>query len=137
METFYRVHWSDAPEFNADNAWSALWGTTRSEDGSQTECLTCDGTGELDDERCTNCGGEGWDDCVRGYSCCWNPESLVAYFNRPGMQPNGENVIVFEGYQTGTGFDGEPCAVPTKIIETLTWEEFLAPPRLTRKVTCS
>jgi hypothetical protein len=126
METFYRIHWSDTPEFNADNAWSGLWGAERSEDGSQTKCRTCDGRGEDEGAPCDDCDGEGWEDCVRGYSCCWDAEGLLAYFNRPGMEPSGEQVIVFEGRQTGNGFDGEPCAVPSKVIETVTWEEFTA-----------
>jgi hypothetical protein len=125
METFYRVHWSDAPEFNADNAWSALWGAERSEDGSQSKCHACDGDGEYDGEPCDDCDGDGWVDCVRGYSCCWDAESLIDYFTDHG-EPNGEQVIVFEGRHTANGFDGEPCAVPSKVIETLTWEKFVA-----------
>ncbi|MFD5142694.1 hypothetical protein [Streptomyces sp. NPDC058401] len=49
MTVFYRLHWADCPPFTADNAWSALWGSTRSTDGSRMECFTCDGTGRLDD----------------------------------------------------------------------------------------
>ncbi|MCX4553186.1 hypothetical protein OG204_35085 [Streptomyces sp. NBC_01387] len=36
-----------------------------------------------------------------------------------------EPVVVFEGWQAGTGFDGEPTAVPEHVIETLPWTEFL------------
>ncbi|MFB4197747.1 hypothetical protein [Streptomyces carpaticus] len=126
MTTWWRVHWSDCPPLSEEHAWSALWGATRSEDGSQTECRDCDGSGDLAGEPCTICGGEGWEDSVPGYSCAASPEALLAYFDRPGMEPWGETVIAFEGRQVDTGFDGEPTAVPTRVLQTWTWEEFVA-----------
>ena len=156
MTVFYRVHPSDAPALTADNAWSAPWGTRRSSDGSQYECIVCDGTGEGTHD-CTACGGggytsefydtpcdtcrgdgiidtcgncdSGWIDCVRGYSCCYNPEQLIRYFTDPGRTGCAEitdQVIVFEGQQEDWGIDGEPTAVPQGISETLSWEEFVA-----------
>jgi hypothetical protein len=126
MAVFYRVHWDDCPELSADNAWSALWGATRSADGTRTECRDCDGEGELAGGTCDACRGEGWEDCVPGYSACDTPEELIEYFDRPGMEPWHEQVVVFEGRQVGTGADGEPTAVPERVIETMTWEGFLA-----------
>ena len=152
MTVFYRVHWSDAPAFNAANAYSALWGAARSKDGSQTECALCDATGKYtrgcprcddsgyDDsscqrcegsgfiDECEPCDGTGWQDCVRGYSCFADPDDLISYFTeraRSGLA-DGEQVIVFEGQRIATGCDGEPTAVPTRVIEALTWEEFVA-----------
>lgn len=127
MTTFYRVHWDDCPPLTPDNAWSALWGADRSPDGSQTECRTCDTTGTLDGETCTDCNGQGWEDCVPGYSSAATPEQLIAYFTRSGMEPTAtDTVIIFDGQQVDTGFDGEPTTVPDTIIETLTWAEFTA-----------
>ncbi|MFZ3491759.1 hypothetical protein ACODT5_00710 [Streptomyces sp. 5.8] len=123
---FYRVQWADCPTFNANNAWSAPWGATRSDDGSRTECRTCDGTGRSDNEECPDCE-DGWDDCVRGYSCCDTPAELLGYFSgpRPAPEPT-DTVIVFEGRQVGAGFDGEPTAIPGRVMETLTWTAFAA-----------
>ncbi|MEU1908418.1 hypothetical protein [Streptomyces hygroscopicus] len=155
MSVFYRVHPSDAPALTADNAWSAPWGTTRSADGSQYECIVCDGTGEGTHD-CPKCGGgcyigeffdipcdrcdgdgfidtcgncdEGWLDCVRGYSCCATPEALIRYFTDAGRSgcADGEQVVVFEGQQEDWGLEGEPTAVPARVIETLSWEAFVA-----------
>ncbi|MFE2850539.1 hypothetical protein ACFXJO_05325 [Streptomyces lavendulae] len=127
MAVFYRLRWSDCPPFGPDNAWSALWGGTRSDDGSRTECLTCDGTGQLDGRPCPDrdCD-EGWIDCVAGYSCCASAEELIAYFNSRGEPAADDTVVVFEGRQMGTGFDGEPTAVPERIVETLAWADFVS-----------
>lgn len=149
-ETYYRFHWADAPTFNAGNAWSAPWGVTRTADGTSYECVTCDGTGEdrtdpichrcdgdgcsrCDngiDVKCRDCDGEGTIDCERGYSSMTSPEALVAYFNDParsGVTASGAGmVVVFEGDWHDTGLDGEPTVVPTKVLETLTWDEFTA-----------
>ncbi|MFJ3839490.1 hypothetical protein ACIPY6_28840 [Streptomyces sp. NPDC090054] len=127
MSIFYRLHWSDCPPFSAENAWSASWGSTRSADGSQTECLTCDGTGELDGEPCSDrdCE-EGWTDCVAGYSCCASADELIAYLGGRGEPGADDTVVVFEGRQVDTGFDGEPTAVPERVIETLIWPDFVA-----------
>jgi hypothetical protein len=54
---------------------------------------------------------------------------LIAYFGAErGGAPTEDagRVIVFEGQHIGTGFDGEPLAVPTEVVETLTWSEFIA-----------
>lgn len=152
-EAFYRLHRDDIP-FTPDRAWSGRWGAEFNEDGSRTMCFTCDGTGigvrdcptctsnyaDPEDrwacptcggdgvvDGCGDCDGEGWEDCVRGFSCEHSPEALLRYFQRRGMDgAPGARVIVFEGRQTGVGFDGEPCAVPEKILEEMTWGEFVA-----------
>lgn len=155
MTTFWRFHWADSPEFGADNAWSALWGTTRTADGTQTLCVACDGTGngvrdcpscngsgylDWDDQcekcqgvgqidGCESCKGEGVDDCQRGYSCFQDPESLLDYFTTPGRgEPADEDgiVVVFEGEYNGPGFDGEDLAIPAKTVEEMTWSAFRA-----------
>ena len=122
---FYRVHPSDCPPFHATNAWSALWGSTRSEDGSQVECPACDGTSEDLGEPCLDCD-DGWIDCVPGYSCCDTAQELIDYFTERSEPTADDAVIVFEGRQVDTGFDGEPTAVPHHVIETLTWDQFTA-----------
>ena len=153
-ETYYRIHWADCPAFSPENAWSALWGATRSPDGSQTECTvcagvgkssspcptcdgrgyrdgdpdhecgTCDGTGDVDE--CTACDGTGWQDALQGYSCCDTAEELVRYFTHAARDAaeDDDKVVVFEGTRVGDGFDGEPLAVPTRIIEEVPWSEF-------------
>lgn len=149
MTTFWRFHWADCPEFNTANAWSALWGATRTPDGTQTVCVTCDGTGQsaiaelhraCDGDgcndcdggyttRCITCGGEGVDDCQRGYSCFIEAASLLDYFTAPGRgEPADDDgkVILFEGDYQGNGFDGEDLAVPTTTVKEMTWSEFLA-----------
>ncbi|WP_289008987.1 hypothetical protein [uncultured Thermomonospora sp.] len=148
METFYRWHQNDIP-FTADRAWSGLWGAEFNEDGSKTMCFACDGTGagvrdcptctgdwekrwdcptcqgEGIVDGCEDCDGEGWKPCVRGFSCEYTPEALIRYFAEYDEPPGDGRVVVFEGEETGTGFDGEPCAVPERVIEELTWGEFL------------
>ncbi|MFJ6215081.1 hypothetical protein ACIQGZ_17355 [Streptomyces sp. NPDC092296] len=155
MAVFYRLHWSDCPPLTPDNAWSAPWragDTRRSPDGSGAWCLSCDGTGKdwrpcprCDEDpdhtptcehcdgqgaidECATCDGTGWEPCVHGYSCTENPEDLLAYFAERHMTSmlTGEPVVVFEGQQVDTGCDGEPTAIPTRVIETLTWSEFTA-----------
>lgn len=116
---FYRYHWGDCPEFSAENAWSALWGLTRSEDGSRTECPSCDGQG------CEDCGGEGWVDALRGYSACESAEELLAYFAKRGAPDDAGNVFVFEGVRVGNGFDGEALVVPTTIVRRMSWDAFV------------
>jgi hypothetical protein len=125
--TFYRWHQNEAPAFTADNAWSGLWGSTFSADGSQTQCRTCDGTGKYADMPCEECDGEGWEDCLPGYSCCHSAEDLLTYMRVHAGKPEGDEgrVIVFEGEQVDTGFDGEPTAVPNKILKEMTWSEFV------------
>lgn len=118
-QTYYRLHWGDCPEFGAANAWSALWGAVRSEDGSRTECRACDGEG------CEDCDGEGWQDACEGYSCCGSAEELIEYMALHG--PGGEGtVIVFTGRRVGNGFDGEPLVVPAEVVETMTWAQLVA-----------
>lgn len=125
-QTFYRVHWTDCPPLTPDNAWSALWGSTRSEDGTQTECRQCDGTGEFDRESCPNCNGEGWHDCVPGYSATTTALGLVEYFDGPDGLEGDEPVVIFEGRQVSYGIEGEPTVIPERILETLTWADFVA-----------
>lgn len=125
-QTFYRVHWADCPPLAPDNAWSALWGSTRSEDGSRTECPQCDGTGEFGRESCSNCNGEGWLDCVPGYSATKSAADLVEYFDGPDGLEGDEPVVIFEGRQASYGIEGEPTVIPERILETLTWADFVA-----------
>lgn len=145
--TFFRWHQAEAPAFTAANAWSGLWGSEFSDDGSCTKCPACDGDGDgwrdcpschgdpngcerCDDtgaiNECEDCEGAGWRDCVRGYSCCWTAEELAAYMTKHAGEPRDEwgAVIVFDGDLAGTGFDGEPTAVPTTVIKEMTWSEF-------------
>ena len=149
--TFYRWHRTDAPAFTATNAWSGLWGSEFSEDGTRTLCPTCDGSGEgwrdcptcrgdMDrmpgcDEcegagvinRCEDCHGDGWRDCVRGYSCCASAAELIAYMREHAGEPRDDwgTVLAFEGEQTGTGYDGEPTVVPSRVIAEMAWSEFV------------
>ncbi len=126
-DTFYRVHWDGCPEFSAANAWSALWGSERGDDPSRTKCHDCDGGALLEFlGGCQVCGGEGWEDAVRGYSCTDTAEELIAYFTKHSEPSGGDAVVIFEGEQVGNGVDGEPLAVPTGAVETTTWAEFLA-----------
>ena len=145
---FYRWHQADAPAFSADNAWSAPWGMTFNEDGSQYQCLACDGTGTTaDPEPCGTCDmegchrcddgwhttchdcDEGWVDCDRGYSCTRSAADLAEYLRQhAGGAPADTHgtVIVIAGEHVGDGCDGEPLAVPTRIVERLTWTQFAA-----------
>ena len=148
MNTFYRIHWNGSAPLTAANAWSSLTGIDRkpgdpsksecqmcdSGEGEWTECDRCDGLGcDTCDQQggtteCTNCEGAGWEDCIRGYSCFSTAESLLTYFtdrSRPTPAAD-ETVVIFDGWQADSGFDDEPTAVPERIIETLTWAEFVA-----------
>lgn len=129
-KTFYRVHMAPLP-FSADNAWSGTWGSEFNADGSQYHC-PCDGhlfgpAGDPDAD-CRDCGGDGWVGCDRGYSSCWTAQELIGYFTDPARcAPTGDTpVIVFSGERTGTGCDGEPLAVPDRIVATYTWAGFVA-----------
>jgi hypothetical protein len=152
-ETFYRVHWQGSLEFSPANAWSAPWGSERAADG-YVLCFSCDGTGSgYTEVPCRDCGGRGTDEnwdtcdscdgaggttvercpdceegkkrCERGYSCETSPGALIGYFREHSVTPgDGDVVIIFEGGQAGAGLDGEPLAVPSRILETLTWAEF-------------
>lgn len=145
---FFRFHQADAPAFSADNAWSAPWGMIFNEDGSQYQCLACDGTGTTaDPEPCGTCDmegchrcddgwhttcrdcDEGWVDCDRGYSSVRSAEELADYFQEHAKGAPADDhghVVVFEGEHVGDGCDGEPLAVPTRIVERLTWSAFAA-----------
>jgi hypothetical protein len=125
-DAYYRVHGAAAPEFSADHAWSALWGSVYSADGSQTQCGECDGAGQLPYGPCESCSGEGWHDAARGYSGCYTAEDLLAYMAQHGSPADTDEVIVFEGQRMGEGFDGEPLVVPTRIVRRLTWAAFKA-----------
>ncbi|HEY9474572.1 MAG TPA: hypothetical protein VIS06_12075 [Mycobacteriales bacterium] len=142
--TFYRVHVAGrnatgALAFTADNAFSATWGSDFVEgDPSRVKCQTCGGSGECalcygTGEDCTCgsggcrvCDGEGVEDLPRGYSCCDTAEDLRAYFAEHGTPASTDDVVVFEGRRVGTGFDGEPLAVPTGDARWMTWAEFTA-----------
>src|SRR5690606_24281624 len=112
-------------------------------DGTAYACVACDGTGQSPEEvhescdgagcdhcdngiysECGDCEGEGTVDCDRGYSCTWSAADLITYIrDHQAGDPEDTHgtVYVFEGERHGDGCDGEPLAVPTKIIETLTW----------------
>ncbi|WP_216917150.1 hypothetical protein [Nocardia noduli] len=138
----------------AENAWSALWGSERSTDGTRTRC-PCDGDfdyepcpdcqadehdWDLDRTECARCedggviatcplcGTTGWQDCARGYSCWPTPAQLITYISeRVGhMVDDVGTVVEFDGDIIDVGFDGEPLVVPTRIIRTSRWSEFLA-----------
>ena len=111
-------------------------------DYSAPICARCDGTGDDDDGypcrrcggsgedvECHDCDGEGNRDCDPGYSCCWSPVELVDYFQRhAGGAPDDSHgeVVVFEGEHVGQGDDGEPLAIPTRVVDRLPWSEFAA-----------
>lgn len=129
-ETFYRVH-DAGTEFSTKNAWSSQAGVDRVAIDRYL-CLACEGSGtdpnEADEDGsevpCRDCGGEGSIQCERGYSCCWSAEDLIAYFGYQLGAGSGSTVVIFEGEQSGTGIDGEPLAVPSRVVRTLTWAEF-------------
>ena len=142
-DVYYRVHWSDCPEFCADNAWSVLWGVPRSADGSQFECIMCAGDGidytypAGDIHPCQRCDGTGWADADTGYSCFGSPGELIDYFTgRVGVDPN-ETVVAFRGHLVGTGADGEPLVVPDQVIRTTTWALISSLPRFLTIETCA
>ncbi|QVJ03095.1 hypothetical protein KGD82_13755 [Nocardiopsis eucommiae] len=144
-QTFYRLHSSTRP-FSADSAWSAPWGSEFTEDGSAYTCTACDGVGDQAPEvhescdgagcyhcedgyitECSDCDGTGFIDCDRGYSCTWSAADLVGYFEQQHvtLTPDMGNVLVFEGEYSGEGCDGEPLAVPVRVIETITIPELI------------
>lgn len=57
-DVFYRFHWTESPEFCPENAFSALWGSERSPDGSHTRC-GCRGYDQGDMRECRQCEGGG------------------------------------------------------------------------------
>lgn len=123
-ETFFRFHAEGIPTFRAEHAYSGLWGGEWLADGSASQCRECDGIGTAYGETCRSCNGEGWDPAQEGYSCCDTAQDLIAYFAQHlGSDPGPGMVIEFEGQRVGNGFDGEPLAIPTSIIRTMTWKE--------------
>lgn len=124
MTTFYRLHSNPAaPCFCAEHAYSGLWGGEWSEDGSQARCRECDGgalLGTIIDD-CGSCDGTGWEDAQYGYSCCTSANDLIAYMDEHGNPADTDPVVIFEGEQVGTGFDGEPLAIPTGHIRWTTY----------------
>lgn len=128
MNVFYRVHWANCPEFSAANAYSTLWASERTGDGSQVVCTQCSGKGkvcEYDEDDCDVCDGEGVEDCLVGYSACSTPAELIAYFATRAVVADDDRVIVFDGNRVGTGFDGEDLVIPTRVIKAMTWAEFM------------
>lgn len=123
-ETFYRLHGTWAPAFSADNAYSALWGVTFSEDGARYACVPCDGTTKDPwGHRCEWCEDteDGWYDADRGYSACDSAEELVRYFGQHAEYlSDDEPVVEFTGDVVGTGCDGEPLIVPTAVVRWTT-----------------
>jgi len=147
-QTFYRLHndHNGTRPLTADNAWSAPWGSEFAADGSAYTCIACDGSGQGPEEvhescdgagcdhcdnglysDCGDCEGEGTIDCERGYSCCEDARSLVAYFAQQHVTVTDGmgQVLVFEGEYSGNGDDGEALAVPARVVETLTWSELV------------
>lgn len=119
-ETWFRYHRPDAPEFSAENAYSAGWGETFTSP-STYECGNCDGTGEWFGEHCSGCGGEGEIEADPGYSCCRSAEDLVAYFSRHYPLDSDDRIVEFEGIQVGHGGDGEPLVVPIRVVRWSTY----------------
>jgi hypothetical protein len=116
---FVRLHWSDCPEFCADNATTAPWGA---------EFMPCPRHHGFEGaDGCHVCGGEGEIPVEResGYSCFNNPIALIKYFETRGGG-EGERVVIFRGNEVGTGPDSEPLAIPTEIITWTTYEELRA-----------
>ncbi len=50
---------------------------------------------------------------------------LIDYVARRGGV-HGGTVVVCDGHLAGSGFDGEPPAVPEHVIITVRWTQFLA-----------
>jgi hypothetical protein len=99
----------------------SAWGSEFSEDGSQTRCRNCeDGVSLFTGGECTDCNS-GWEDALYGYSCCSSAEELVEYMTKHGVVSDNDLVVVFEGEQVGTGWDGEPLAVPSRVVEVIAW----------------
>lgn len=119
-ETYFRYHRPDAPEFNAENAYSAGWGEIFTSPGTY-ECGACDGIGKWLGERCSDCGGEGEFEADSGYSCCCSAEALVAYFSRHCSLDADDPIVEFEGEHVGNGGDGEPLVEPTRIVRWTTY----------------
>lgn len=93
MNLYYRVHWSDCPEFSAENAISTPWG--------------CHGDDEFEPSS--------------GYSCCSEPGKLIEYFQNRGEPCETETVIVFTGNLASLGDDFEPLVIPENVVLTTTW----------------
>lgn len=97
-------------------------------DGS---CESCDGFGYVETDQCATCDGTGWEPAIPGYSCSGSANELVEYFKEhtggDPMRGSGydRQVVVFEGHAVGTGFDGEPLAIPTGNVEWITWAELV------------
>lgn len=148
---YYRLHHQDTPCFCAHHAWSAVWGAEFvAPDGSQYRCTGCLREPGRDDAPCPSCDGYGWPDCAqcdgtghaecsrcdgtgiadsdRGYSCTASASALVEYFRHhlgEGTPPG--QVVVFQGQWMGLGTDeGEHLVVPTRVLETLTWDQLVA-----------
>ena len=142
VETFYRWHQRHAPAFTPDNAYSADWGSEFTPDGTKYRppagvlyylCEDCQdeagACGHEDDGECEHCECPGWTDCERGYSCTWEPGDLIDYIRTHQAGDPADThgtVYVFEGEHTGDGTDGEPLAVPSRVVRTLTWSQMLA-----------
>ena len=114
---YYRVHWSDCPEFCAANAQSLPWGER---DG--VVCGRCDGAGYVtrrdgSEAECSGCGGAGFvaPEPEPGYSCCQSAEDLVRYFRGRIEPDDDEPVVIFAGDIVGVGPDGEPLVIPAAL----------------------
>lgn len=108
---FWRVHWLDCPQFSAENATSAPWGTAASAD----ECSWCDENGEIYDEATDEyvaCPYHGAQARTDGYSCCESPEQLVSYFGHRAGCPDDMPVVVFAGRIVDHGPDLESLVIP-------------------------
>lgn len=138
MELFYRIHWNwDTVPFDAEHAYSFLNGMPPlADDLSRYGCVPCNGTGEAipgvdpdEDGKCSSCHGEGSHEADRGYSCVYDPEdilSLPAQFGSGRRELAAARVVEYEGEVQGWGCDGEPLAVPSRVLRVMTWDEFTA-----------
>src|SRR5690606_16785198 len=73
-------------------------------------------------------------------SCCWSPEALREYFEVHACGAPGDHhgeVIVFEGEHVGQGDDGEPLAVPTRVVDRLPWSAYDANSIIREEVSAS
>jgi hypothetical protein len=111
---------------------------------ADVECPRCSGEGEhyspeagewVFCELCSGTGRVGYDpenpEHVAAYrregvSCFRTPEELIEYFtDQQAVCPlDRAEVVEFVGRAVGIGLDEEPLAIPEKVLQRWTWEEF-------------
>ncbi|MFJ8014817.1 hypothetical protein [Streptomyces sp. NPDC096339] len=128
------LHRDGEPEFGADAARATRplpYATaTISEDGTRYRCPRCGGRKwDANGDECHWCEVTGWLDMPVGYECSPSPRELVAFVAERGRPAaDGDRVIAFEGTVT-TDRDGPRLlyyGIPTHVVESLTWERFIA-----------